>query len=183
MAQTDRQAPIAAPADDAIGWLEEHGDALFRFARQRVPCDADAEDLVQDTLVAALRADAGFRGDASRRTWLTAILRNHIADFYRRRRRGRSEACQASFDTEGFWHAAPAEQDPLATLELVEQVAMMQSCVGGLPPTLASAYVGRSVEERDASAVCDELGITPANLWQRLHRARLWLRRCIEKDA
>src|SRR5262249_42978535 len=74
----------AAPTGDAADWLTAHGDALYRFARLRVGARGPAEDLVQDTFLAAIAARGRFRGRSSTRTWLLGILRRKIADHYRR---------------------------------------------------------------------------------------------------
>jgi RNA polymerase sigma-70 factor, ECF subfamily len=71
-------------AGDAAAWPDEHGDALFRYARLRVGRRELAEDLVQETFLAALRSRDRFRGGATVRTWLISILRHKIVDWYRR---------------------------------------------------------------------------------------------------
>ena len=68
-------------------WLEDHGDFLYRFAFFQLHDAPAAEDLVQDTLIAAWDARRHYAGAASERTWLTAILKNKVADHYRRTRR------------------------------------------------------------------------------------------------
>ena len=69
---------------DAQTWLAEHGDYLFRVARRQLHSDELAEDAVQETLLAALSAQARYSGDASPRTWLTGILKHKIVDLIRR---------------------------------------------------------------------------------------------------
>jgi len=59
--------------------------ALRRQAARRVPSDA-VDDIVQETLLAALESLPGYRGDAAPHTWLAHIMRFKIADFYRHRR-------------------------------------------------------------------------------------------------
>ena len=61
--------------DDAACWLDRYGDALYRHARSRVAGRELAEDLVQETLLAALAARTTFRGDSDVRTWLLSIAR------------------------------------------------------------------------------------------------------------
>ncbi len=69
---------------DSERWLEEHGDALFRYALTRLPEREVAEDVVQETFLAALRARESYSGQASERTWLTGILKHKILDCYRK---------------------------------------------------------------------------------------------------
>jgi len=60
--------------------VEQHGDYLFRFAVSRVRNEALAEDLVQETFLAALKQLHAFSNRCSMRTWLTSILKNKIFD-------------------------------------------------------------------------------------------------------
>jgi len=68
-------------------WVEEHADALFAFAALRVSDHGVAQDLVQETFLARLRAEASFAGRSSERNWLLGILRNKLMDYYRLRGR------------------------------------------------------------------------------------------------
>ena len=65
-------------------WLDQHGDALYRFAYGRVRDPELAADLVQETFLEGLRSRSSFTGGSSVRTWLTAILKHKIIDQYRR---------------------------------------------------------------------------------------------------
>jgi len=76
----DRPETGAAGRTEPARWVERHGDALFAYALLQVGDRDSAEDLVQETLVAALAARASFRGAASERTWLTGILRHKLVD-------------------------------------------------------------------------------------------------------
>jgi len=68
-------------------WVDQHGDYLYSFARFRVRDQAAAEDLVQETFIAALQNHKNYKGQASERTWLTAILKNKIIDYLRKQSR------------------------------------------------------------------------------------------------
>src|SRR5574341_585861 len=75
-----------APED----WVEVHGEYLFNFAIGQVRDPSVAEDLVQDTLLAAFKARDRFSGRSSERTWLVGILRHKIFDHLRRACRERA---------------------------------------------------------------------------------------------
>jgi RNA polymerase sigma factor (sigma-70 family) len=86
-------------------WVDDHGDFLFRYALMRLRDETAAEDLVQETLLAAIQSLASYAGKSSERTWLTSILKHKIIDYYRRQARettfGDSSAADAdlsSFD-------------------------------------------------------------------------------------
>jgi len=69
-------------------WLGEYGDYLYNYAVLRVSRHDVAEDLVHDTLLAALVAETRFQHRSSVRTWLTGILKNRLLDHIRRSSRG-----------------------------------------------------------------------------------------------
>ena len=68
----DRCAKSSLPAPEE--WLERYGDALYRFALARLRRSHEAEEAVQDTLLAALRTRDQFQGRSDPRTWLIGIL-------------------------------------------------------------------------------------------------------------
>ena len=68
-------------------WVDRYGDSLYRFAAVRVQDTAVAEDLVQETFLAALRGRKNFRSQSAVQTWLTAILKHKIVDHYRKKNR------------------------------------------------------------------------------------------------
>jgi RNA polymerase sigma-70 factor (ECF subfamily) len=168
-------------------WLERHGDALFRYAVQRTRSRDVAEDLVQETLLAALEARGSFRGHSAERTWLTAILRHNIVDHLRRALPAQlAEAPDDPpppdpFRRRGNWKVRPAEWtgDPHALLERDEFRQVLSACLSKLPPRTASVFLLREAEEIGSEKICQELGISATNLWAMLHRARSRLRQCL----
>lgn len=188
----DRAERSSDVPSDPAEWLDQHGDALYRFARARVGRREAAEDLVQETLLAALRASDQFRGDSRTGTWLMAILRRKIADYYRRDRATsptaeadlsgpRSRPVVRIFDEHGAWRNAPARwRNPLDSLEDDEFRQVFADCSSRLPPHLARAFLLREVEGIEVDRLRTVLGIGAANLRIRLHRARLLLRECLE---
>jgi len=81
---TARQSSSSANPE---AWVDEHGDCLYRYAVMRVRHPEVAEDLVQETLLAAVRTQTSFRGTSSERSWLYGILKNKICDHFRKRAR------------------------------------------------------------------------------------------------
>lgn len=178
-------------------WPDRYGDELYRFALSRVS-DADtAEELVQDTFLSALDGLATFRGEASERTWLFVILRRKIIDHYRRQARvthvgldalSEEGPKEADFFTRDNGHWAPPQVPASwlnadAALEQQELHDVLQSCQKRLPPQYGAVFALRFVEELSAEEICQELGLTSANYWVIVHRAKLQLRRCLEKHG
>ena len=181
---------------DAERWLEQHGAALYSFAIVHVNDAQRAEDLVQDTLLAALDARRRYQGSAPVRTWLTAILRHKIMDEYRRRGReaavldttadtrdDQAPATDDDFLSNGRWRHPPASWgDPVKTLSGQRLWVIIERCLERLSPRMARLFVLRELWEMDTGEVCRELSMTPSNLWTTLHRARLSMRRCLERN-
>lgn len=177
------------PAEnDPEQWLAAYGDKLYCFALRHVSRQEVAEDLVQETLLAAWRGRERFDGRSTRETWLISILRHKIIDHLRRPRREsqplqtENDGGEASFDSEGYWKVRPgtwsATEQAVQNREFWE---VLTGCVGELPEHLATAFKLREISTEKTSEICQSLGITQENLSVRLHRARVLLRGCLEK--
>jgi RNA polymerase sigma-70 factor (TIGR02943 family) len=187
MAERLRGPRVPTNADE---WVDEYGDYLYRFALSRLRQREAAEDLVQETFLAAMRARERFARASSERTWLVGILKRKIADYLRHQNRERpvrdlsaSEPwIEALFDERGNWRKKPGNwpADPSATLDQKEFWTILLACLRKLPDRLANAFTLREVEEQDSQEVCKVLNVSANNLWVMLHRARMGLRRCLE---
>ena len=178
---------------DLIAQFETHRGYLLRVARLQLRNDELAEDIVQDTLVAALQAAAGFSGKSSVKTWLTGILKHKIVDEIRRKTAAPSFAplaeesqiddFDALFDETGHWDNPPADWgSPEGALERREFFDILDFCLEKLPPNTARVFMMREVMELDTAEICKELAITATNLWVIMYRARMSLRECLEKN-
>lgn len=167
---------------DPNNWVEAHADYLFNFAVGQVRNPDVAEDLVQETFLAAVKAVGRFEGKCSERTWLTGILRHKIFDHLRksgRERVVRTEETPVRADDEAWdesvvWaHEVAGEcLSPNRRLELAEFRADLESALGTLPPRIAQVFQLYEMEERPNREVCERLNISENNLWVMLHRAR-----------
>lgn len=174
----------------ALHWLEEHGDALYAYALPRVRNPDVAEDLVQETLLAAIKGHKDFAGLSAERTWLTGILKHKLIDHLRKSMRQRPlseldvDVTEEFFDSRGQWKASSPEWRgrPDALLERAEFRDVLQGCLSKLPSRIAQLFWLREAEEVSTEQLCQELGITPTNVWTMLHRARLGLRRCLGEN-
>ncbi|HYC99687.1 MAG TPA: RNA polymerase sigma factor [Phycisphaerales bacterium] len=174
-------------------WLSQHGDALWHFAVSRVG-DQHAEDVLQETLLAALTAAASFQGRSSAETWLLGIMSNKVVDHFRRRARHNAQAigeeddglppAPDEFTPSDKWARKPANWNRLARNGDAPDEdpvrAAYRRCMDHLPAILKDALELRELRDLPPATVCQALGISPTNLWTRLHRARAALRRCIE---
>jgi len=166
--------------------VHQHAETLYFYALMRVGKQDLAEDIVQDTLLAALQSWQSFAGDSSERTWLIGILRHKILDFFRQHRSQESVDDQSwkkeYFDKTKHWKDKTVnwKADPEVLVENVEFWKILQDCLKELSKVMAQAFVMREMEGISSEEICKHLEISQTNLWVRLHRARLQLRRCLE---
>lgn len=178
-------------------WVDQHGDVLFKYAVVRTRDASIAEEIVQETLLAALQSYDKFAGESSERTWLIGILKHKIIDHYRRvsRLSAYQPETEANlehpeiFQQSGEWvdhfnfEIGPCEwqMPPDKAVEQAEFWAAFTHCLTGLPPRIASAFSLRELEQLSSEEICKVLEISTTNLWVMLHRARAHLRYCLEK--
>jgi RNA polymerase sigma-70 factor (ECF subfamily) len=178
---------------DFASRCNSHRGYLLRVAVLQLRDNDLAEDVVQDTIVAALQGAQGFSGRSSLKTWLTGILKHKIIDAIRRKTREPTvtqldeethlEDMDALFDETGHWENPPADWgDPEAALSRMQFMDIMQLCLEKLPPNTARVFIMREVMELESTEICKELTITSTNLWVILYRARMALRQCLEQN-
>jgi RNA polymerase sigma-70 factor, ECF subfamily len=180
-------------SDPFAAELETHRRYLLRVAQLQLRDRDIAEDVVQETLFAALTGRDGFSGRSSVRTWLTGILKHKIVDVIRQK--ARQPVIEATFDEEtdlegfdalfgddGGWAAPLADWgDPENALSRREFFDVMEFCLEKLPAKTARVFVMREVMELESDEICKELTITANHLWVILYRARMALRECLEQ--
>jgi RNA polymerase sigma-70 factor (ECF subfamily) len=170
------------------GWVENYSDSMYSWALHKLSNKETAEDIVQETFMAAMVSMDKFKGDSNSRTWLFAILNNKINDHYRSAFRkpqmdGLPEV-EKWFDANDHWNS---EERPLDWAEDTGHLlddsdfqSVLHACMNRLPGHWFSAIQLKFIDEKNGNVICQELGITNANFWQILHRAKLQLRKCLE---
>jgi RNA polymerase sigma-70 factor (TIGR02943 family) len=177
-----------AEAPAALRWLEEHGDALYAYAVSRVRDPHTAEDLVQETLLAALAAVSRFEGRSAERSWLIGILKHKLLDHLRHNLREQplnqvgADWSDEMFDRRGHWKTSPARwhaADPHALAENAEFRDVLAQCLSRLPSRMAQLFWLREAEDMQTAELCERLDLTAANVWAIMHRARTGLQKCL----
>lgn len=171
-------------------WVDLYGDYLYRFALARTSDPEHAEDLVQETFLAALKSRHNFKHQSSPKTWLTAILKHKIIDYLRKSSREQTwdseEALDRKidemFDDDGHWSIRPRRWDthPGEHFEQKEFLKMLYDCLAGLPKRIAQIFMMREMEGSSTEEICQVMGISSTNCWTMLYRARNGLRRCLQ---
>jgi RNA polymerase sigma-70 factor (ECF subfamily) len=149
---------------------------------------------VQDTLIVVMEQHERRRGDASLITWATAILKNRVADWYRSPTQRRM--VQLSADDErlgddmdalyaedgGYRDPVPAWQQPDNHLEQRQMMSALDRCVGCLPRQTGRVFMMREWLGFETAEICERVGISAENCRTILHRARMALRECMQRD-
>ena len=160
---------------------------LYRFAASKVRDPDVAEDIVQETLMAAMASSGAFEGRSKLRTWLTAILLNKVADHHRATSRRRDfVVCESdqpvNFEddeemADGFAARFPDWlSEPSRIVGARQELEVASRALAKLPPRNAKAFVMTDLEGHGTERVCKALGVTESNLWVLLHRTRRALR-------
>lgn len=164
---------------------------LLRYASLQLRDRHAAEDVVQETLLAALAGEGGFGGRSNLRTWLTGILKHKIVDAIRRTGSetaressvGSDDELEALFNERGHWKTpVPGWTDPDGSLEQKQFYAALEQCLARLPEKTSQAFLMREHLGMETDEICKELKVTATHCWVLLYRARMALRLCLETN-
>ena len=155
--------------------VDRHAPALYRLARSLSATEHDAEDVLQETLMAALRGAAAFDGRASVKTWLARILMRQAARAWNRERRSRAalplDMCEP--------HATSSGGTALAVDRRIDLAAVLAR----LPEDHRQILVLREVEQLSYAEIARVLNVPIGTVDSRLHRARREMRARLEEYA
>ncbi|MFC7356622.1 sigma-70 family RNA polymerase sigma factor [Jejudonia soesokkakensis] len=175
---------------DAENWVDRYSDYLYNYTIVRVNNHEIAQDLISETFLAALKSKDNFKGEATERTWLIAILKRKIIDYYRKinSKKGKAEVriTYKSEDSEGDWleerASDPHDKTAEDTMENEELGMAIHNCLDTLNKRHAAIFKLKTIEDYDTEAICNEYNITASNLWVIIHRARTAMADCLEKN-
>ena len=172
-------------------WIKLYSDYLFNYTITRVSDREIAQDLVSETFLAGLKSMSNFKGEATERTWLVAILKRKIIDHYRKTNSNKGKAevrmsYSSDSETEGEWLeervADPYDKTAEDTIENTELGLAIYDCLSKLPEKQAKVFKMKTLLNHETEAICNELNITASNLWVLIHRARTALASCMEEN-
>jgi len=167
--------------------MQRNNQRLYRVARSVVQDDSEAEDVVQQAYVNAFGSLGSFRGDSSLPTWLTRITLNEALARLRRQRPMVDLEVLDADSTTGTSQVIPF---PLMSESIDPERAAAQSqirhlierAIDDLPESFRVVFVMRDVEDMSIEETADFLGLAPATVKTRLHRARRQLRRALDEE-
>lgn len=175
-------------------WVNQFSDELFSWALYKTSSKETAEDLVQETFLAAFHKIDTFQGKSQPKTWLFSILNNKVIDYYRLSARTTKQNFSISENSgyelsDGLFNETENWKDndinPIwdqeeELLDNPEFNNVMQGCMEDLPEKWKFAMTSKYLTDKNADEICQELEITTSNYWQIVHRAKLLLKKCLE---
>ena len=184
------------PSETVKYWVTQYADKMYSWAYFKTGSKENAEDLVQDSFLAALTSFSKFEGRSNPQTWLFVILNHKISDHYRKiiRNPVQPEKTDSYTDPANFFDTVfdrnmgwLKDQVPVAWPLQTENLLddpdfekVLSRCMKKLPEKCLSAIQLKYLEEKKAALICQELGVAATNYWQLLHRGKLQLRKCLE---
>lgn len=188
--------PSAGPEASRRDEIASFRPLLYRLALFQLRDPEAAEDIVHDTLVAAIEKQRSFEGRSSLRTWVISILRFKVIDALRKRKHLAQPidgaalsreldlaAVEQLFNPAGRW-AAPNQSwsDPTDHVHHRQFFQVLEACMTKLPVNMSRAFLMREWLELPTPEICATLQVSSGNLRILLYRARMQLRACLDKS-
>lgn len=189
---TSSKEPVQGISSEAL--LSLRADML-RFAELQLRDFATAEDLVQESIEAAIRKSSTFAGQSTLKTWVFAILRNRIIDHLRQAARTVNlsslvdddadwqDKFDAMFNEREKWRDGPRPvswPNPEESMQTRQFWVIFETCLDHLPAATGRVFMMREFLGFESAEICSQLGITISNCHVMLHRARAKLRVCMD---
>ncbi|TXK75528.1 sigma-70 family RNA polymerase sigma factor [Mesonia sp. K4-1] len=169
-------------------WVDRYSDFLFNYTITRVNNRDIAKDLISETFLAGLKSMKNFKGEATERTWLVSILKRKIIDYYRKinSNKGKAEV-KINYNNEGddgdWLEEKVADHDDITAEDNLmndELKSTIFNCLSSLPKQQAKVFKMKTIDNYDTEVICNDLNISPSNLWVIIHRARKKMADCME---
>jgi len=173
-------------------WVDKYSDELYRFALVRINDMETAQDIIQDTFLAALKNLNNYKGETSERNWLYLILKNKIIDYYRSKSKKIIDELPEEddsfygefFSDNGHWKQdalpKPWEQKTDSHSRLLEFYEILDKCKSKLNDIQKIIFAMKFIDEIDSEDICKELKLASSNYWVIIHRTKLKMRKCFE---
>jgi len=175
-------------------WVHLYSDGLYSWALTKVSSVEMAEDLVQETFMAAFATFDKFENKSKPKTWLFSILNHKIIDHYRKKNNAHQSLDQLTelkatqytdslFDKNGNWNSMEINSLWASEPHLLDDPIFnnaLKLCMANLPEKWSNAIHAKYLLEKKPDEICHELELSTTNYWQILHRAKLLLKKCIE---
>jgi RNA polymerase sigma-70 factor (ECF subfamily) len=170
-------------------WVDDFGDALYAKAFHMTYSKEVAQDIVQETFLAAFTSFEQCKNKEQPKSWLFSILHNKAMDHFRDTAKrpvpvdlDAERQVEGLFNDNGRWKNTSSGQEEPDLLDIPEFNMVMANCIEKLPVTWKNAILSKYVFGKKGTEICQELDISPSLYWQAVHRAKLSLKTCIEQN-
>jgi RNA polymerase sigma-70 factor (TIGR02943 family) len=174
-------------------WVVDYSDQLYSYCLKRVYSEDLCKDLVQEAFLAAWRNIDAYKGEASVRTWLFIILKSKLIDHFRKSSNKpivetllQEHDDNLFFDQAAHWRKGmyPGQWnvDFSNGVEVSEFYKVFRACGKKLKEIQNSVFIMKYVDGLESEEICKVMGITTSNYWVLIHRAKVQLRACLEKN-
>lgn len=173
-------------------WVTNYGDLLYAYTYRRIQNREQAEDIVQDVFLSAWKSRDSFDQSIAEKSWLFVICQRKIIDFFRRRSNRATVALEIDeSDTALFFddgHLRPAYRPSRSwdiDMDVVVQkefFSVLRDCASKLRQMQEQVFSLKYLNDLESDEICSLLDITDSNYWVLMHRAKIQIRTCMERN-
>ncbi len=170
-------------------WVDSYLEDMLKWATYKLSDEEQARDIVQDTFLTAHEKLHSFKGESTPKTWLYSILNYKIIEVYRKKGRkttpNEMDTLENFFNEKGEWIKAERPQTWDTEEHLLDDPdfqVILKKCLDALPEKWNLCVKFKYLMNTSSDKICQELQITATNFWQIMHRAKLNLRDCVDKN-
>lgn len=168
--------------------LESHRDRVFNITYRMLGNRAEAEDVAQEVFIAVFKTIDQFREESKFSTWLYRVTVNHcknrIKYLARRHDRDRDELDETSQQANGAVNGAPVRAaQPDRALASAQMEKLLQEAIASLDEDQREVIILRDVEDLSIEEICEITKLPDGTVKSRLHRARLVLRKKMQRHV
>lgn len=168
--------------------IDAHRDRVFNITYRMLGNRAEAEDVTQEVFISVFKTIESFREESKFSTWLYRVAvnacKNRIKYLARRHDRDRDELDETSQATNGAVNGAPVRAaQPDKALASMQMEKLLQQAIADLDEDQRAVVILRDVEELSIEEICEITGLPDGTVKSRLHRARLVLRKKMQRHV
>lgn len=168
--------------------IDEHRDRVFNITYRMLGNRHEAEDVAQEVFISVFKTIDSFREESKFSTWLYRVTVNHcknrIKYLARRHDRDRDELDETAGHTNGAYHGGPTRAaEPDRALASAQMEKLLQEAIANLDDDHRVVVVLRDVEDLSIEEICEITGLPDGTVKSRLHRARLVLRKKMQRHV
>ncbi|HEY4242079.1 MAG TPA: sigma-70 family RNA polymerase sigma factor [Kofleriaceae bacterium] len=168
--------------------IAQHRDRVFNITYRMLGNRAEAEDLAQEVFISVFKTIDQFREESKFSTWLYRVTVNHcknrIKYLARRHDKGHDELDETSHGANGATNGAPPRHvQPDRALEGAQLEQLLQDAIASLDDDHRAVVILRDVEDLSIEEICEITGLPDGTVKSRLHRARLVLRKKMQRHV